>query len=159
MKERRKKRSHEEVQAAREAYLKAREEKKKLREQKLLERQKFQEERKQEKEKRAEERIQYRLELNKSREKKKEQRKRRRMSKKDLEGDGVFYPPYEGSIKVGDRVVARFAGSSIEGPIIYTVSPKDIFLEEEQEGSILYTILEGTTKYPVYRKDIYKKYE
>lgn len=157
---RRKRRSHEEAVAAREEYLKAREEKRQLREQKLLDRQKSKEQREQERLQKAEERLQYRLNLNAEREKKKEQRKRRRMSKKDLEGDRSLYPPYEGLIRVGDKVEARFAGSSIAGTVIEISKAKDVYSEEETVVvTTLYVILEGKIKYPVHKEDIYKKYE
>ena len=126
--ERRKKRSHAEVAAAREQYLKEREERKKLREE----------------QKAAQERL--RQERLAQRIKKKEKLRVRRERKVDCSHPMNSIKPFSGEVQMGEWYTIRFAGSFIYGQCIEYKGPENSY--EDGQGRITAGIYSFESKEP-----------
>ena len=158
---RRKKRSHEEIVAAREAYAAEWHQRQQEREARKAEREKIAAERAVRKAEREARKNMTAQEVQADR----YQRKLAKSRKKgEAEGRFVF-DPYEGEIKVGDIVKIRFAGDTIVGPVVKILSDTDEGSEDALEfrkgtGPVtLYFVQseEDGYKYPVRKEKIISK--
>lgn len=157
-KQRKKKRSHEEVVAAREAYAAEKHQRQLEKEKKALERAKLKEEREARKNMTS-------LEKAADRRQKKVEKLKRVSSN---ENHNPLYSTYTGNVKIGDTVAARFAGCTIFGEIIKISDENSNVDGEDEEPQFefrkgvknikLYTILgDDSIKYPVKREQIIAK--
>lgn len=156
--ERKKKRSHAEVVAAREAYAKERHEKLAAREARKAEREKLAAERVERRAARQARENMSPEELKKARyeEQRKLVDKRRKMCKPD----GPVFKTYKGKVEAGDTVAARFAGATIFGVVEEIVSEEDQEFEFRKGANsvTLYNVkgFDGY-RYPVRREKIVAK--
>lgn len=137
MEERKHKRSHEEVVAAREAYL----EKRKAKQEARLEKAKIRAERKAAREARK---------AMTPEERKAERQKDKIAAAKGrikLEKEKPLYEPYKGNVDIGDLVVAIFAGCPVRGNIV-SISKDTADVETGEEGE--YQFRKGAASVKLY---------
>ena len=139
--EKKKRRSHEEVVAAREAYAKERHDKKVAREAKKVERKERKKLREARKNMTNLERRNLRLES-----------KIQKVKKKNAVIDNSIFKlnPYAGTLKPGDRVKAYFAGCPITGELIQIEYAED---EESKVSYDIYTVLVQDSSNPYYKME------
>lgn len=161
MEQKRKKRTHAEVVAAREAYAKERHDKLMAKEAKKAEREKLIAERAARK---AEREARKKMTSEERRKADYEQRrdlveKRRKRCK---EVDGPTYAPYKGTVEIGDVLAARFAGSTVVG-VLEKISDEENQEFEFRRGAAAITLYnirgEDGFLYPVRREKIINKLE